>query len=83
MYIAGKSCSICLRIRLPILRLAAVGDERSRRFRLDASLLPVRVLRGKRRAHAASCLIALETTPEELRDRMGKAFCLDCGRGLR
>lgn len=47
MCIVGKSCSICLRIRLPILCLVAVGDERSRRFRLDASLLPVRALRGK------------------------------------
>ena len=74
MCIVGKSCSICLRIRLPILRLAAVGDERPRRFRLDASLLPVRVPHGKRRAHAASCLIASESTPEELRDRLGKHF---------
>ena len=66
-----------------VLRLAVVGAERSRRFRLDASLLPVRAPCGKRRAHAASCLIAPETAPEELRDRLGKAFCLDCGKGLR
>lgn len=65
------------------MRLVAVGGERSRRFRLDTSLLLFRAPRGKRRAYAARCLIAPETAPEELRDRLGKAFCLDCGKGLR
>ena len=65
------------------MHLVAVGDERFRRFRLDASLLPFRALRGKRRAYAANCLIAPETTPKNFGIDRGKAFCLDCGKGLR